>query len=287
MMKLLILCLSFCSFALAQTISVTVDGKKHASITMEEIRKLKTNEVEFFNHVTKRAELYKGVPTLSLIERLYPDSNHILEIELISSNDFRYNIPMERLQLAHSILAFERADGDKFVRFSQKEKILVDLGPLYLVWDLKNVSAQDRLNFSSDYQIGAINLVTNRTDFGVNETSVDASVYLGFQTYKSRCLSCHSLGKLGGNMSFDLLKRKTLQMKGHDYVIKYILDPKSVNPQTRMLPLPKFKNSNEMAQGVVDFLKFMQNPEELLNKKKASSSGTSYKALKNIVNEMR
>lgn len=52
---------------------------------------------------------------------------------------------MNRLQQAHSILAYERADGDKFVRYSQKEKILVDLGPMYLVWDLKKMPAQERL----------------------------------------------------------------------------------------------------------------------------------------------
>lgn len=88
MIKLFIFCLALSALSFAQTITITVDGKKHSSITMEEIRKLKSNELEFFNHVTKRSEIYKGVPTLSLIEKLYPESQNVLEVNSFLKTTF-------------------------------------------------------------------------------------------------------------------------------------------------------------------------------------------------------
>jgi hypothetical protein len=289
-MKKLSVIIVFCLaplFLWAQEIPVKLDGQKLKTISIDEIKKMKELNVEFFNGVTRRSELYKGVSTLGLIEKIYPESQNLLEIELITENNFTSFISINRLQQTSSILAYDRADGDKFVRFSQKEKVLVSLAPLYLVWDLKGVSKEDRLLHSSIYQIKAINLVTNKIDFGVKEDAVDSSVYLGYQAYKSQCMTCHALGKIGGTYSFDLIKRKTRLSKGDDYLRKYITDARTVNPKTKMLPFPKFKNSEEMIQGVIDFLKFMENPEELLDKKKAAASQNSYKELREIVQGIR
>ena len=280
------LCLSLAVYS-NDTILIQVDGKKHISISMEEIKKMSSINIEYFNHVTQRAELYKGVGTLAFIEKLYPEAANILEIEFITDDNYRSFVTVDRLSQKNSILAFDRADGDKFVRFSQKEKILIPVGPLYFVWDLKGVKKEERLLHSSVYQIRTINLLTNKIDFGLKENAVDSSIYLGYQVYKRQCISCHALGKIGGSYSFDLVARKTLEVKGAEYVRKYILDTKSVNPQSKMLPLPKFKNAPEMVQGLLDFLKFMQNPEELLNQKKAASSEASYKVLKELIKEIK
>ena len=129
----------------AQDITINVDGKKLTVISLEEIKQLKIDEVEFFNKVTLRAERYKGVPTMRLIEKFYPETQNLVEFEFISGTDFNPLVDIELLRRTNSILAFERSDGDKFVRYSKKEKILVPLGPLYLVWALKQVSKEDRL----------------------------------------------------------------------------------------------------------------------------------------------
>ncbi len=54
-----------------------------------------------------------------------------------------------------------------------------------------------------------------------------------------------------------LIKNKTLESKGAEYVKKYIRSPELINPKTKMLPLSNFKNREEMIQGIVDFLTFM------------------------------
>jgi mono/diheme cytochrome c family protein len=288
MMKSLLILLSFFSVTqvYASDIAIKIDGKASGTLKIDEIKKMRTLEIEFYNSVTKRAELYRGVSTLAIIEKFFPDSQNLVEVSFVSENGFRSYVEMDRLRSTSSILAFERADGDKFVRYSQKEKVLVPLGPLYLVWDLKGMAPQERLSHSSVYQIKSLNLETSKSEFGFKESSVDESVYLGLQSYRAHCISCHAIGSEGGDVSFDLMKRKTLQSKGGEYVAKYILNPVAMNPKTKMLPLPRYKNQALMAQGIVNFLKFMQNPEELLKKKKALERETSYKALQEIVKTM-
>lgn len=270
----------------AQEVTVNLDGKTHAKISLEEIKQLKTEEVEFFNNVTLRSERYRGVPTLKFIEKFYPEIQNVVEIEFISGTDFNPLVDIEQLRRTNSVLSFERSDGDKFVRYSKKEKILVPLGPLYLVWNLKQLKREDRLLFTSIYQIKTINLITNKVDFGVKESSVNASVYLGYQSYKRHCLSCHALGNLGGGVSFDLLKNKTLESKGEEYVKKYIRNPELVNPKTKMLPFPKFNNQQDMINGVVDFLNFVQNPDTVLKKQNGGSEPASYKVLRQLMKDI-
>lgn len=283
---LLLFSLVISSFAFAQDIQISVDGKKHSTLSLEQIRKMKVETIEFFNFVTKRAELYRGTPALQMIEKIVPDQT-VVEVELVCEDNYRAFVSLEMLNRTNSIFAYERADGDTFTRFSQKKKMLVPLAPLYHVWDLKPIPKDERLYYSSAYQIKEINVITNKVNFGVNENAVDQSIYLGYQTYKRNCIMCHALGKTGGDIGVDLVKRKVVDTKGADYVKKYVLDPQSVNPKTHMLPLAKFNNRDEMAQGIVDFLKFMQNPDEILAKKKGSERESSYQALQQIVKEAK
>ena len=273
-------------FAFAENIIINFDGKELAKVSMEDIKKMKSTNVEHFNKTIRRSELYVGVSTLSFIEKYFPEIQKINEVEFSTDNNINPFISMTRFQNFNSILAYDRADGDKFVRFSKKEKILVPLSPLYLVWDLKGASQEDKHTYKSLYQIRTINLISKKVNLGVNQDEVDTSVFLGYETYKEHCISCHAVGKVGGGNSFDLLKRKTLQNKGSEYVRKYIINPNLINPKTKMLPFSKVKGNEKMIQGIIDFLKFMENPNELLQKNKSAEGQTNYKALKNIVDKM-
>lgn len=285
MKQVLFVFLTFFSLNVFATekIEIFLDNQKHNYVNLTAIKGMKTENINFYNYATKRMEVYKGIPFLNFLELTVSNQfKNIVEVELIAENDFKYYVSMDQIRKTHSVLSFDRADGDKFVRYSTKNKILVPLGPLYLVWDLKDIPRNERLDYTSVYQIKAINVKTNRLTFGIHENAVDQSVYLGYQTYKKHCLSCHSLGKLGGDVSFDLLQRKTLEKKGERYVLKYILRPSAMNPKTRMLPLPNYKNKMELAHGVVDFLKFMRNPKDLLEKKDIRKDHKSYKELKQL-----
>lgn len=290
MMILFCFLLSFTSWAeITYDLTILVDGKKVKTLTPSDLKKIKLVKLDFYNSVSKRSEDYRGWIFSDLMQVAGVDKGKsIVEVEFSAVNGFKSYFSYDMFVKAPAILSYERVDGEKFVRYSQKEKMLVDLGPYYLIWDQKKMSASEQQPYNSVYQINQINFLTNQIDFGLVADKVDSNLYLGLRSYKKYCLSCHALGKLGGNLAMDLLQKNILEAKGDDYFIKYTLAPASVFAQTKMLPLPKFKNSQAMAQGIVEFLKFAKNPEKVLKTIKAKSGqSVLYNELSQLVDEMK
>ncbi len=281
-MKLLLifLLLPVVAFAGAE-ISFLIDGQEHKSLTLAEVKKMKAEEVEYFHRLTKRAEKYRGVSTLSLLESVYPDfAKKYVAVEFKTKNEFYGYHPVDRLQKFHSILAYERADGDTFTRFSTRTQTLVRLAPLYLVWNTKNITRQERDVLTSLYQIHSINVLTKKIEL-INSNE---QIMKGYAIYKAQCLSCHALGSLGGKSGGNLVERKVLQNRGTDYVKRYLINPRSLNPKSVMLPI--YADDKEAAAtSVIEFLEFAQDPEKKVQKENPKSS--SYSELKNIVQELQ
>ena len=272
----------------ADDFQLFLNGQNQKIYSIEEMKQMKSTQVEFYDHVTRKTDFYKGVPFLSLINLIEANQvKKIVEVELTSVNGYKAYFPIESFYKVDAILTYQAVGESKFERFSQKEKKMVNLGPYYLVWDFKTIGKFDKNQFNSVYQITKINLISNMLDFGVRDSKVDQNIILGYRTYKKYCLSCHAIGNWGGEVGADLIKKKTIESHGADFLVKYALDPKSINPQTKMLPLPKYKNSESMAQGIADFLTFAKNPEEYIQSKKIEADKPRYQALKNILNDVR
>lgn len=290
-MQIFFLLLAISKLSLGQTPSdliIQVNGEKKKVLEGKAIQQSKLTTVDYYNQNTHRSETYRGILFSELMEKaIGEEAKNIVEVEFISSDGYDNFISMDSLLKVPAVLTFERADGEKFVRYSQKLKSLVSLGPYYLVWDLKKVSKDEAALYSSDYEITTINFITKHVDFGVHEGDVDANLFLGYRTYKKYCLTCHAVSKKGGSIGPDLMEKKIVDTKGTDYLVKYMLEPQSVNPKTKMLPLPRFNNSKAMALGVVEFLTFMKNPEEILKKQKAKKDRLKYQELSDLVQQMK
>ena len=263
------------------------DDQDFKTIQLSDIKKLKSSVVEYYDYAIRKSDKFMGVPFINLLNFVKPhDLTKVIEVEFVSLNGYRKYFSMDQFYKVDSILSYEAVDG-KFQRYSRQEKKLVPLGPYYLVWDFKTIGKEDRHQYSSNYQINKINLITNSINFGVNNVKENEAIHLGFRTYKRYCISCHAIGSTGGDISFDLLKRKTLEIKGHGYVKKYILDPSSLNLKSKMVALPKYKNSDAMADGVIEFLHFVNNPDQFFTKNKINPEKSRYNDLKLIIKEIR
>lgn len=266
---------------------ILVNGEKYKSLEIATIKRLKANTVDFYDHASRKSESFKGVPLIPLLTSILPEQlKKTVEVELISSNGYKTYFPIESFYKVDAILSYVALNG-KFERYSWKEKLMVPLGPYYLVWDFKSIGKEDKNQYSSVYQIKQINLITNIVDFEVHDIKNNETIILGFRTYKKYCLSCHAVGPWGGEIGADLIKMKTLESRGADFITKYALNPQSINSQTKMLPLPKYKNRVAMAQGLVEFLNFASNPDQYIKSKKIESDKIRYDSFKTIVNEMR
>lgn len=268
----------------SDTLILLLNGEKFKMVEMAAIREMKPSVVEFYDLANRKSDTFKGVPFIPLLSSLFPSElKKAIELELIAANGYKTYISIENFYKVDSYLTYESTIG-KFERFGLKEKKLVFLGPYYLVWDFKTIGKEDRFQYNTVYQINKINLITNAVEFLPQDIKENEVINLGYRTYKKYCLSCHAIDKWGGDISFDLVKKKTIEIKGADYIIKYALDPKSINPKTTMKPLPKYKNREAMAKGVAEFLQFATNPALYLNKPETTK--VRYESLKIILDEM-
>lgn len=276
-----------CAQSKNDSLKLAVNGVEQKALSLEEIKKLKTATVEFYNYNMRKSEVFRGTHFNALLSSVLPEQiKKTVEVELVSSNGYKSYFPIENFSKVDAFVTYESAEG-KFERYSTKEKTIVPLGPYYLVWDFKTLGTEDKNQYNSVYQITTINLITNIVDFGVHEIKNNDKLILGYRTYKKYCLSCHAIGTWGGDIGADLVQRKTLEKKGPDFIKKYVLNPQAVNPQTKMLALPKYKNSESMADGINEFLSFAGNPQLYIKDKKIDSDKARYESLKNIMEDMR
>lgn len=316
--------LSIVTYAqITENLTIQLDGKTVKVLTPSELKKIPKSKIDFYNYVTKRVETYNGLPLNAVTKLALPEkAQQIVELEFKSINGYVSYFTQDMFDKTPAFLGFERADGEKFIRYSQKEKALISLAPYYLlweqpellkdeqlilnsifqinqvnylmdfapyslVWDQSESPKDEHLVFNSVYQINQINYLTNKINFGLVTDKVEGNLILGLRTYKKYCLSCHALGKLGGNIGINLLDKDILTRKGEDYFVKYTLTPASINPYTAMLPLPQFRNNQEMVKGLIEFLQFTKNPAPVLKKIKESTRREHYDELSKLVEEMK
>lgn len=274
---------AFAAKGTADSLKLSLNGVAQATLTMQGLRKMKATTVDFINADGTKGETYKGVAFSDLVAASKIPFDQVVEAEFVAKNGYKYYV--NKAAFARNvILSYERTDQKKFERFSSKEDMIIELGPYYLIWDYEGITEEEKPLYHSVYQVNEINFVTNSINFGVHETADRASVVTGYNTYKKYCLSCHAVNGVGGTLSNDLNKDNVIQKKGEDYVVKYALDPKSVNPNSKMLPLPSFKNREVMARSVVDFLKFLKDPSE--EHKKHANDKKHVEMLKEMMREM-
>ena len=262
------------------TIELLIDGKKHATVTVEEIKKMKSSDVEYYHRLIKRAEPYKGVPTTYLLEKAYPGfATKYSEVEFHGLDEYKSYVPVSQLLRYNSILSYQRADGDAFVRISTRTKTLTPLAPLYLVWDMRLVPKAERDALSSAYQIHVINMISK----SVKTTETDNKIVKGYGYYKQYCINCHSVGSRGGKIGPNLIERNVIETRGAEYFKKYVLNPQSMNPKSTMLAF-NVTNKEDIVDHVIEFLKFAKAPEAALTSE--TPKGKAYGTLKEISAEL-
>jgi hypothetical protein len=150
----------------------------------------------------------------------------------------------------------------------KKENKIVELGPYYLVWNSKQIARESDHEYKSVYQVNKIGFNTTKLDFYNYKVDVAESVFLGYRSYHNFCLSCHAIGNRGGSLSYNLLKRDVLSPSKRKWLMAYILNPKSIKKDSTMPALPNFKNRQEMAEGIIEYLEFASDPLAGLKKNK-------------------
>src|SRR5690606_572299 len=107
-----------------------------------------------------------------------------------------------------AFFAFERVGNSYFVLNNKAQNdIAVGLGPFYLIWDNFADRAIRGLGASVwPYQVVAVDLVrfVDRFPGMAPDAGASKSVVNGFKTYRTHCMSCHTINGEGGKKARDL-----------------------------------------------------------------------------------
>jgi mono/diheme cytochrome c family protein len=182
---------------------------------------------------------YEGFPTVRVIESLLgPDWSEQGSVVRFSALDgYQSLIPVSRLTLIPSLLAFARPDGSAFtVDNPLQNEIAVPLGPYYLVWD--NVRFPELLEEGArnwPYQVNRLEL-DHGADAIVLPELLSDSEREGAEAFVAHCLSCHELGGTGGQ-KFPVDWSRAMQSMSRSQFVQWLLSPSTLRPGTAMPPL--------------------------------------------------
>lgn len=178
------------------------------------------------------------------------------------ADGYRSSIPTERIKSFPAYLAFERVGSSDFVvdNLLQNEEH-VKLGPLYLIWD--NLNYKELLEDGAvhwPYQIVNISPSTLSTMFPqiVPKRGSTSGAVRGLALFSKYCLSCHRINGAGGEKGPELtniLGFPNQNKEAMKYVYEYIINPRQVNPQSKMPSLADSLTDREKAvTEIIDYL---------------------------------
>jgi len=249
----------------AQKVIFYKDGVKVTSVQVESfVKKFPVKKVSIYHTNLKRNLTYKTISFQSVLSKVYKkcwtDKSFV---EFYTKTRYRPQLPISYAKYRTPYLAFDKADGLSFQEIDPVKNRIVELGPLYFIWEKNSkLNYYEKRQFRHVYQIIGINLITEKKE----------SSDKGKRLYDRFCLRCHAVKGHGGGIAVSLESSHIIKRWGRDKVVNYIMNPKQINPNSHM---PEFnyvrKESAFSAVGeIVDYIeKIASGPKKKKRESKA------------------
>jgi len=196
---------------------------------------------------------YRAVPLVPLLEEAYGPGWAEKGVDLIfkAQDGYELSIQAQTVAKGNPLLAYDAAEGP-FTVENVNQHETVELGPFYLVWEGNESGGK------WPYQVVTIerSRFADRYPGLTPAPTSSAAVKRGFETFRERCLYCHSLRGQGGTSSFDLVSpRNVTRYLPREYLKAFIKDPGQFHGQTKMPPLSADLPNHE--QTIEDLLEYL------------------------------
>jgi mono/diheme cytochrome c family protein len=219
--------------------------------------------LKIFEPHENRERIYQALPARPVLDHVFgKEWEQAREIVFTSIDGFQPSIPVKKF-LAHSAyFAFASPDNAPFTTTNPvQNNEVVQLGPLYLVWD--NLNSKELLaSGDSDfpYQVMRIT-VTSDAPFPNILPPANASeeVKRGYTHFRQYCVSCHTINGEGGGKAPELnYPASVVEYIKPEYLRRWILSPQSIRYNARMPGLPRgIPNAEQVTGELVSYLKVM------------------------------
>lgn len=220
--------------------------------------------ITIFEIHEKKERTYKAYSARALFDKIFGKKwKTTEEIVFISMDGYQASIPVAKFLSYDAYFAFAHDDDSSFTMTNiLQNNEIVQLGPLYLIWD--NIKSKVLLeNGASDmpYQVKSIELTTFATRFPnlFPPTKASEEARHGFLHFRKYCLACHMINGEGGGKAFELnYPTSVVEYIKPEYLIRWIENPSSIRYNTLMPGLAQeIPNRAKVTKEIIAYLKAM------------------------------
>lgn len=208
-----------------------------------------------------REVVFEALPFAAVLDAVYTPSWRGEEELLFTCLDgYQPTVPVRRVLEHRAWLAFGRRGDPGFtiLKLESGERRRIELAPFYLVWEnLEDARLRQEHDYGWPYQLVSVDLIRVRDRFPTMAPPDDASpaVRAGFDAYRIHCSRCHAIDGEGGTLGPDLGRLEPLQYRDVAWLRRWIDEPASVRPNTRMPPLnPDLPGRDQTIREVIAYL---------------------------------
>ena len=229
--------------------------------------------LKIFEAHEKKERTYQVYPVRPLLDHIFGKGwKQAEEIVFTSVDGYQPSIPAARFRTHDAYFAFASGDDTPFTLINVlQNNELVQLGPLYLVWD--NLQSKALLADGASgmpYQVIGVELTTFAIRYPNLSPPARASpqVQRGFLHFRKHCLACHTINGEGGGKAPELnYPASVVEYLKLEYLTRWIENPMSIRYNTVMPPLAKETPNRAMVtQEIIAYLRAMSAAKRMPKK---------------------
>jgi cytochrome c2 len=242
-------------------------GNDFRTIPLEKLKKLiPPLKVEALEPQESVKREYVGFPVNQLLTIVYGNSWKDADDILFTCKDgYQPSIPTENFIRFNSYLVYDRPDNKEFTLINKLQNDeLVKLGPFYLIWD--DIKSPEVLKIGAvhwPYQITTIDLInfSDRFPHMAPPQNSPNSVRSGFNSFRTYCMSCHTVNGEGGKKARELnYPVSVTEYFKEPWLKKWINNPRDISYNSTMPALdPNVEDRERIIENIISYLKVMKD----------------------------
>lgn len=246
------------------------NGQTVKALPLDELRAIAPAvSIKVFEVHEKAERVYRALPARPVLDKIFGRNwEKAQEIVFTSIDGYQPSIPVAKLLAHDAYFAFAHEDGTPFTLINKlQNNEIVQLGPLYLVWD--NIKSKELLDAGASdmpYQIKRVELklVPSFPDM-IPPAGSSAEAQRGFMRFRQHCMACHTINGEGGGKAPELnYPVSVTEYIKPEYLKRWIVSPQSIRYNTTMPGLTGAILDRETAtEELIAYLKAMSNAKRV------------------------